>query len=190
MKTLPPYFLLLLPLLPLVAGCSSQAPAAPPDAAIDASTDARPEGGDAAASVPPTPEEILCRALASRTQCPNSGSDGSCSERARCVHARNKDAAAVPVYAECIASPSCRSTDTCDALAGVTVGGQAAKDYVAACSAKLDACPKAFDPEYCTSAVYAYTGAGALAAGCVAKACGEVGPCLGGLDAYVSRGCP
>lgn len=139
--------------------------------------------GDAGRS----PEEVLCSALATRAQC---GEDASCSERDKCIHARNMEPGAVAAFASCMGYPTCGDAVFCDGAASTTFAKKDASDFVAACGAKHLGCGDVFDRDLCSSVPYAYTGAAALANACLAKACAEMGPCLAAVGLYITRGCP
>ncbi len=138
-----------------------------PEAGVDAATD----GGFAAQ------EKLICDARASRVQC--TGTAAECSESTRCLYARIAEPAAVASYAACYGAPSCKGDDLCIAQAGEAVGGQPARDYVTACTAKVAECGAAFpDSELCSPAAYAYQGVGAAASACLAKPCAEQKGCF------------
>ena len=186
-----------------LAACSSTTTAS--DAGADATTTADaapPPSPDAAPDAAPTPpqdsgakdaaaeggaltpeQKLICDARASRAACFDGGGVADpCDDATKCVYGRIVEPAAVASYARCFGSPSCLGDDLCIAQAGEAVGGQAARDYVAACLAKVNECGVAFpDAELCSAAAYAYKGVGAGATACLAKSCAEQGACFDAL---------
>lgn len=167
------------------------APPPTPDAAPDAAPDAGPPApqdsgarDSAAEGGALTPEQkLVCDARASRAACFDGGGVADpCDDATKCVYGRIVEPAAVAAYARCYGSPSCLGDDLCIAQAGESVGGQAARDYVTACLAKVDECGASFpDAELCSAAAYAYKGVGAGATACLAKTCAEQGACFDAL---------
>lgn len=180
-----------------VAACSDPVPST--DAGSDASQDAASvdasqatdasQNGDASQTADASKadggltaaEKAICDAKASRAQCFD-GSGGPaepCSESTKCIYGRLMAPAAVSAYASCNGFPSCKGDDGCIAEAGEAVGGQASRDYVTACLAKVQECgPALLDDELCTTAAYAYTGIGASVTACLAKPCADQKACF------------
>lgn len=139
-----------------------------------------------------TPEEkAVCAALASRAQCfDGSGQAQACDEKSKCFYAKRTEPAAALEFAKCYGAPSCLGEDGCLAQAGAVAGGQAARDYVTACQAKLAECGASFDDEYCTTAAYAWKGAGAAATACLVKSCAEQKACFASVETtFVKKDC-
>ncbi|HRG98806.1 MAG TPA: hypothetical protein PLR99_21295 [Polyangiaceae bacterium] len=155
-----------------------------PDAATDAAPPPPQDSGakdSAADGGALTPEEkLICDARASRAACSDGGGTAEpCDEATKCIYAQISEPAAVASYARCYGAPSCGGDDLCIAQAGEAVGGQASRDYVTACLAKVNECGAAFpDDELCSTAAYAYKGVGAGATACLARPCAEQKACF------------
>lgn len=154
-----------------------------PDAATDAAPPPPQDSGakdSAADGGALTPEEkLICDARASRASCGGGGTAEPCDESTKCIYAQISEPAAVASYARCYGAPSCGGDDLCIAQAGEAVGGQASRDYVTACLAKVNECGAAFpDDELCSTAAYAYKGVGAGATACLARPCAEQKACF------------